>query len=48
MSTGGTTNRKPQLVNLQLVGVLFLHKNPSGILYWVLKFRYFSYIKRVN
>jgi len=28
MSTGGTTNRKPQLVDLQLVGVLFLHKNP--------------------
>ena len=23
MSTGGTTNKKPQLVDLQLVGVLF-------------------------
>jgi hypothetical protein len=27
MSTGGTTNKKPQLVDLQLVGVLFLFKN---------------------
>jgi len=27
MSTGGTTNKKSQLVDLQLVGVLFLFKN---------------------
>jgi hypothetical protein len=27
MSTGGTTNKKPQLVDLQLVVVLFLFKN---------------------
>ncbi len=32
MSTGGTTNRKPQLVNLQLVEVLFLQQTSNGAL----------------
>jgi hypothetical protein len=27
MSTGGTTNKKPQLVDLQLVEALFLYKH---------------------
>ena len=46
MSTGGTTNKKPQLVDLQLVEVLFLHKKPFGVLYRVLKIRNFSYIRK--
>ena len=43
---GGTTNRKPQLVDLQLVEVLFLHKTIFGVLYRLLKLRNFSYIRK--
>ena len=46
MSTGGTTNKKPQLVDLQLVEVLFLYKTLLGVLYRVLKFRNFSYFRK--
>ena len=45
-STGGTTNKKPQLVDLQLVEVLFIHKTPFGVLYRVPKFRNFLYIRK--
>ena len=38
---GGTTNEKPQLVDLQFVEVLFLHGTPFGVLYRVLKFKRF-------
>ena len=45
-SPGGTTNKKPQPVDLQLVEVLFLYNTPFGVLYRVLKFRNFSYIRK--
>ena len=48
MSTGGTTNKKPQLVDLQLVEVLFLYKTLFGVLYRVPKFRNFRILERVN
>jgi len=46
-SLGGTTSKKPQLVDLQLVEVLFLYNIPFGVLYRVPKFRNFSYIRKI-